>query len=293
MKKLLTLTLIVLCIASCDKIEPPYFSGNTNPIDTTSVKRNILIEDFTGHTCPNCPAAAAELETIHSIYGNQIIGMAIHVGNSFARPYPSGAGKFQYDFRTKWGEEIDGFFAIEASGLPKGMVNRAGYPDSHKKGKDEWSDQVQNLLNSDPKFKITISSTNSENITITTKTLENIQGNYNLVVCLTENEIINWQKDGGDENEEYVHNHVLKSVLNGTWGESLKADINYVDGEEIIKSFTINLNDLEQFNIDYSQNTLFQGNGNAGGWNPSNMHVIAYIYDVNSYEIMQVEETAL
>ena len=73
MKKLLTLTLIILCIASCDKIEPPYSSGNTNPIDTTSVKRNILIEDFTGHTCPNCPAAAAELETIHSIYGNQII----------------------------------------------------------------------------------------------------------------------------------------------------------------------------------------------------------------------------
>ena len=48
---------------------------------------------------------------------------------------------------------------------------------------------------------------------------------------------------------------------------------------------------LIQFNIDYSQNTLFQGNGNAGGWDLTNMHVIAYIYDVNSYEIMQVEET--
>ena len=30
--------------------------------------KKVLIEDFTGHLCPNCPDAARELETIHDIY---------------------------------------------------------------------------------------------------------------------------------------------------------------------------------------------------------------------------------
>ena len=292
MKKLLSAILIVSFLSNCDKIEPPYISGEVNPVDTTSIKRNILIEDFTGHTCPNCPDAAAELESIHAIYGDQIIGIALHVGNSFARPYPSSAGKFQYDFRTKWGEEINSFFSIEASGLPNGMVNRIDYPESHKKGKEEWNTEVQDILNSNPKFSIEITASSSS-INTTIEALENVQGNYNLIVCLTESGIVNWQKDGGIEIEDYTHNHVLRSMLNGTWGEPLKSSVDYTESEKITKSIAINLSELEQFNINHSQNNLFQGNGNSGGWNLDNIHVIAYVYDVSSYEIMQVEEIGL
>ena len=71
-------------------------------------EKKVLIEDFTGHLCPNCPDAARELDAIHDIYGDQIIGMAIHVSKSFARPYPaSQAPSFQYDFRTNGGDELD------------------------------------------------------------------------------------------------------------------------------------------------------------------------------------------
>jgi len=50
---------------------------------------------------------------------------------------------------------------------------------------------------------------------------------------------------------------------------------------------------LEQENIDYSTNTAEMGNGNAGGWNPNNMSVVAYIYNTNTKEIVQVEEAHL
>ena len=50
---------------------------------------------------------------------------------------------------------------------------------------------------------------------------------------------------------------------------------------------------MEQFNIDYSANTAELGNGNAGGWDASNMSVIAYIMTIQLQEILQVEEAHL
>ena len=77
-------------------------------------------------------------------------------------------------------------------------------------------------------------------------------------------EIINWQKDGTVEVENYTHNHVLRSVITDS---PLSSQESFVAGENIENSFPINLSDLEQANIDYSTNSAELGNGNAGGWN--------------------------
>ena len=70
---------------------------------------------------------------------------------------------------------------------------------------------VANELKKEIDFKINISS-NAQSITVTSDIQNNISGNFNLVICLAENNIINWQKDGVDNVEDYVHNHVLRSV---------------------------------------------------------------------------------
>ena len=271
-------------------------ASNYNPdatIDDSSCVpyvQNVLIEDFTGHLCPNCPDAARELDAIHDIYGDQIIGMAIHVSKSFARPYPaSQAPSFQYDFRTQWGDNWDDFYGISAMGLPRGMVNRIGYPDNHKLSKDEWATEVSNELNKEVDFGIDINTTINA-ITISSKVLNNINGDYNLVVCLTESNIINWQKDGQDNIEDYQHNHVLRTVL---MDEELSNSSNYISGQQIEALINYDLAALEQYNIDYSTNTAELGNGNAGDWDAANMSVIAYIYNTNTKEIVQVEEAHL
>jgi thiol-disulfide isomerase/thioredoxin len=259
---------------------------------TTYIKK-ILIEDFTGHTCPNCPSAARELEAIHEAYPNQIIGVALHVSTGFAAPW-TGAGKFEYDFRTKWGTDWDDFFDISNSGLPKGMVNRMGYlQNNHKLGKDKWGDAVESELEKEIDFGVSISTNITGDdgvINIDTEILNNTNGDYNLAVCLTESNIINWQKDGQVDNESYIHNHVLRSLLSD---ESLSNYSNYITGQLVEKTINYNLSVLEQFNIDYSSNTADVGNGNSGGWNASNMSVIAYIYDNITQEILQVEEMHL
>ena len=294
MKKYCTIILfILLYISSCDIVETPYMNTeNISQIDTNSNNyvKKVLIEDFTGHLCPNCPQAATEIEAIHDIYGEQIIAIAIHVTKSFARPYPaSQAPNFQYDFRTSWGDDLDNLFDISSAGLPRGMVNRTGYADNHKLGKDEWANAVTNELNKEINFGIMINSSNN-NINITTQVLNNISGSYNLVVCLTESGIINWQKDGTENIENYEHNHILRSVL---LDEALSSNINYETNQEIQKNITYNLTELEEYNIDYSTNVAELGNGNAGNWNSNNMSIVAYIYNTNTKEVVQVEQNNL
>ena len=294
MKNIITLLSFILIITSCDVVEGPYEidTGNIIPTNTNIYVKKILIEDYTGHTCPNCPAAARELEAIHEVYGDQIIGLALHVSTGFAGPW-TGSGKFEYDFRTKWGTDWDNFFDISNSGLPRGMVNRMGYPDNHKLGKNEWLSAVITELEKEIDFGINITTNiigGDGVITINTDILNNINGDYNLVVCLSESNIINWQKDGAEDVENYEHNHALRSLLSD---ENLSASSNYSNADKIEKTISVNLSTLEQFNINYSANTAELGNGNAGGWNESNISVIAYIYDNTTQEILQVEESHL
>ena len=292
MKNIITLFSLILIITSCDIVEGPYEidTGNVTPTESNTYVKKILIEDFTGHTCQNCPSAARELEAIHSLYGDRIIGMALHVSKSFARPYPiSQAPKYQYDFRTKWGKEWDDLFGISEMGLPGGMINRIGYPSEHRLGKDEWLARVITELEKETDFGINI-TVNEGEITVNTEILNNINGDYNLVVCIIESNIINWQKDGSEDVENYEHNHALRALLSN---ENLSTSSNYTISDEIEKIINYDLASLEQFNIDYSENIAELGNGDAGGWDSSNMSVIAYIYDNTNKEILQVEEAHL
>jgi len=290
MKKYILLFSLFLIITSCDVEEGPFINDYDSYVNP---EKKVLIEDFTGHLCPNCPGAARELEAIHDIYGDQIIGMAIHVSTVFAKPNHSTQEGFQYDFRTNWGDNWDAFYEISNAGLPKGMINRIGYQnDYHKLGKDEWASAVALELKKEIDFKISIDA-DTNTITISS-TLENtITNNFNLAVCLTESNIINWQKDNdsplGDV-ENYEHNHVLRTVI---YDDKLSNQENFATGEVVEKSFEINLSELKQYNIDYSNNTAEFGNGIAGDWNASNMSVIAYIYNTNTKEIVQVEEAHL
>jgi len=294
MKQYITLLSIILIITSCDVVEGPYMSDITIPIDTTTTDtttntylQKILIEDFTGHKCPNCPDAAIELGEISAIYPGQIIGMAIHVG-SFAKPTPIIGAPYDYDFRTNSGDLVDDAFGNISDALPRGMVNRAGYPeDSHKLGVGEWAATVANELTKDTTFTIDISSDESS-ISITSEVHKNINGDYNLVVCLTESNIINWQQDGGNSVEDYEHNHVLRT---GLIDQELSISTNYVAGQEIENTITYDLIALEQSNKDYS--ISLGGNDIPGEWNPNNMSVVAYIYNTITKEIVQVEEAHL
>ena len=159
---------------------------------------------------------------------------------------------------------------------------------------------MQTIIEESPDFGITISpniNSNVGDIDIDIKVLNHIQGDFNLLVCLTEDSVINWQKDveasPNVDVEFYVHKHVLRTSINSAWGEALQTSSVYNKDEEINKTYSINLDNLEQSNIDYSANTLELGNGNAGEWVKENMYIVAFIYNSATFEVQQVEEVHL
>lgn len=296
--------ILLFNITSCDIIEGPYLiDNNTNPADTNTFVKKVLIEDFTGHRCPNCPAAAEELVSLQDFYGDRVIGIAIHPSSpAFSTPSPLTASSYTYDFRTQFGDDIDNIFEITTVGLPRGMVNRTGFDTQHQLGKDEWSSIVQMELEKAPIFGITLSSNVSNGngtISITAEALTNINldkkekiEDYNIVICLTEKNIVQWQKDNtAGDIEDYEHNHVLRTMINTTFGESIGNS--FVDGDIWEKDYSIDITTLENTNENYSLNTLFMGNGNCKEWNEDNMEIVVYIYNTSNYEIVQVEEKHL
>ena len=282
-------------LSSCEVVEGPYQNEINSNGSSETVLQKILIEDFTGHTCRNCPEAAIELKSIKELYPNQVIGIALHVGNAFAIPYPpNSSNKYLTDFRTKWGEEIDNYFGVSSVGLPKGMINRK---DEEPKSKDDWGNVAYEMINNSPLFDIDISASpfvfGNCDIEVLVKALENLNGEYNIVIAITEDSIVDWQKNDSYDDSVYVHNNVLRAIINNTWGENLKSSNNYTTNEEINLSYSISISSLEQFNINHSTNELFMGNGNTGAWDTNKLNIVAYIYNVDNKEIIQVEELHL
>mgnify|MGYP000082288295 FL=1 len=102
--------------------EWPTFSQNTN------TNRNVLIEDFTGHKCVFCPAAADLAHQLHEADPSRVYIASIHAG-------PDGIGDFQsvsppdypLDFTNPQGVEIGLYFGENDGGFPgnpRGAVNR-------------------------------------------------------------------------------------------------------------------------------------------------------------------------
>jgi thiol-disulfide isomerase/thioredoxin len=271
MKSWISLFAIVAVLFSCDYIDDPIQGGYVPPDTTITKVRKVLLEDYTGHKCPNCPAAAAEAEGLKTIFGKQIVLIAVHAG-FFASNSPG----FTYDFRTTEGNELNTFFGFTA--YPSGMIDRSGYNTQHILNFNAWGSRITDQLDIDPEMYITLTPTiNGGNIDVDVEVevLRELTGNYNLVIVVTEDGIVQPQVNqtpaGTETIPDYVHNHVLRGSFTGTWGQSISTGT-VAQGEKINRSHSLAL---------------------KSEWNEQNMHIVAYVYDVNSYRVLQAEEVKL
>lgn len=271
MKNIFTLTLTTLTIillVSCDKIDVPLENGTGNTVvnDSTTVRR-ILMEEYTGHWCSNCPQGAAEMQRLVNVYGSQIIPVSLHAGNTtFNAPHP-GSGSYETDFRTPDGNAYAAQF--QPFGLPSGMVSRLN--NGTAIAFSQWEAEIISLKDLDPVAEIEIATTyNSGNreVTIDVQTSWLLDGgagtNYKLQVYIIEDHIIDWQLDGSTNVPNYDHRHVFRGAVNTTWGEAISTT---TQGSIDNKSYTYTLN---------------------ANWDENNCEIVAFIYKEGpDYEIMQ------
>jgi hypothetical protein len=289
-KSIFILSIVAVLYFGCDKVDAPYREEVVTPdfcatgIDDSIPNKKVLVEDYTGHTCGNCPDAGVYLnDSLKAIYNHCIVVVSVHAG-FFAPVCPGGlscptnapSGSFSTDFTTAAGNAWNTFFHI--TGNPKGMVDRIGFPgNTHSKGFTAWSGAIASELTKNAKAKISIANTysqsnNSVGVSVSSEFLENITGDHKLQVIITEDSVIDWQvwyNHTPVDDSTYVHHHVMRASLNGDWGD-LVASGNTTAGTQVTKSY----------NFTIPSNVL----------NVDHCNIVAFIYDDTTKEVLQVEE---
>ncbi len=276
--------LFTAAMISCDRVKDPVIfvecsidnldeSLNVNHTNGgTGTVRKILLEDYTGHTCGNCPGAAIKVKELVDKYGDQIVPMAVHA-DFFARPeegYPT-------DFRTDAGDTYFSTFKVISN--PNGMVNRTDYNGRKVLGVDQWDQAIQAIKDDSPEMSLTVNTafnTDREILFVDAKVklLQNTSKNYAVVGHIIEDKIIADQKDyslpiGEQHVYDYEHNHVLRYTLNNaTWG--LDLNVAATGDEETISFSTLCFSEQE--------------------WKTENCIVVVYVIDTDTKEVVQADE---
>ena len=263
-KFLLVLFFVAIILFQACKEEPPYinFEPDKGISDTTYIispvpaaeQKVTLIEEFSGVRCVNCPAGQLTAKTIAEKYPNRVNIVTIHPLNKFnslTKPFDVATGSevtSLYDFRTDPGAKILDMVGYGITGsLPMGNINRKLFSGETARNIDyqKWSGYVDQEINLPTPVNIKLNAKNIANeveIEITLTYTELVTDSQYITISILESEMEDAQ-EGKDANgnskifENYIHNHVLRALVTGFYGDYLKGT--YEPGRVFYKKYRI------------------------------------------------------
>lgn len=259
----LLLSLIVTgCFEQQRVIEPFVPSGN----------RVVLIEEFTGKGCTNCPKGSRELENLLTQFPNNLVAVSLHAG-FFANPaqFPVGI----YDFRTDEGEFLINYLS-QPIGYPSGVVNRTPVSGDMQQGLNQWASSITAAIQVPPAIELSIvrtfdPATRQLVVTVNGIGKESLTGEIRLSIMITESGIVDAQDDleAGGIVDDYVHKHVLRDMLTPAAGATLFNSI--TTGQTFSETHSTILDPT---------------------WVPEHMEIIAFVSLVNGTDIPVLQATS-
>ena len=256
MKKILYILLgvMALSVMSCNDIEEKDRYIYVKPAEKG---RKVLVEDYTGQNCPNCPEATDEIHKLMKQYGGDtLIAVAIHSG-------PMGL-KGKRGLATELGNTYYNYFKFDSQ--PVGMVNRHG-----KLKFADWAGAVYNEVQTKAPLDLDLvtaydAEKGSVDVTVNTRgTRGTTEGKLQLWV-LEDSIVARQSLKGGAVDNKYVHNHVLRAAVNGDWGTAYKI----AEGESTSEKFHYDLNKK---------------------WKPAHLSIVAFVY--NDGGVQQVNKAVV
>ncbi len=223
---------------------PPVLS----PIDTSvppgleNQQRQVLIEEFTGVRCVNCPRGSQAIQDLKAIYGERLVAVNIHAG-FFAPPYEQSL----YDFRTTEGTSLLSYLG-QPLGYPTAVVNRKLFPGEERlnTGQNSWAGHVATEAAEAPLVKIDLQlnyDSLSRRLTTRVTLLPQVElpeaDNLHLSVFLTEDFIADYQLTPAGWEAGYLHRHVFRTSLTPFNGQPLGEDLQV--GRTVSRSFSFTL----------------------------------------------------
>lgn len=242
-------TVLTFGFTACDEVDE---NDRFVEMPAKESKRNVLVEEFTGQQCTNCPDAHKALATLSEQYGSNLIVVGIHAGSfsmlEGSNPKYVGLKQPEGDeYANRWGN-------LDMVGYPCAGFDRKGQPANIISGTWDTTiyEEMQRPTNLDIDLTAHVNAANEIEISAELKPYADMKGKLQLWVV--EDGIVAVQIDHGKIKKDYVHNHVYRAAVNGTWGEdvTLKPQINQT------KTASIAVKD---------------------NWNADNLHIVAFVYN--------------
>lgn len=259
--RLILLTGIVLLLAACDEVG---VNDRLTYVEPPEVGRAVLIEDYTGQYCVNCPRATQEIERLVEEYGDSVvIAVAIHSG-----PFSKQKGT-PSPLYTEVGDQY--FTRWNLSAQPVGLIDRlfGPMPFSYT----DWGAGVNyELTNS--KASVAFVTTPKLNdgrdklsVEVQTIGMDSVQVAGKLQVWLVEDSIDDFQyMPDGTINEHYNHMHVLRTSINDPWGDAMTVE----HGQVVTRTYDLAMDPA---------------------WVPEHCAIVTFLYDDDG--VKQVTKTKL
>lgn len=241
--------LLVLLTYSCSQISE---SERFIDVEPATVKRAVLIEEFTGQRCVNCPNAATEIARIQQSYGENVIAVAIHSGPLaiFSRDQVTG-------LRTELGDTYYNYWGVEEE--PSALIDRKGGVVRLNQWQAMIHDQLQ--LQTPLSLKVTCQTRTAGGIDIQVSIHSSVIYRGKFQLWLTEDQVVAPQlMTDGTMNAEYVHQHVLRTAVNGDWGDDIELEAGETKNVhfEVTPSLDLNIAQVSVVAFVYSQTGVDQ-----------------------------------
>ena len=288
--------LMAACVASffaCDEIDAPkrivegestpiYFTPDTltttidNEEFTFILEHKMLIEDYTGWQCVNCPVLAEYIETsITGVYPSIVVGLHMMNNTLSKNPWLS------CTLADEYAAAASGQPASNLS-LPCVDINRTGMISGDETTVRNTISSTTlnlhreyNLAGNRPLIALDINThrfdDGSYEISTALRSETEWSDELYLQLWIIENGIVFKQYIEGGTNNNYIHNHVLRDAINGIWGESIAPSFN---GEDYTAVYRTN----------YSPDSK---------WVNDNCEVVAFVYEKTSRKVLNATKVAL
>lgn len=262
----MALAALALLVSSCDDVKE---SDRLIDYPLPPASKTLLIMEFTGQNCSNCPSGAAQIHSLQEAYPDGVIAVCLHPeGVEFTNII----GKVDLGLRSKTATEI--YRNYPTNSFPYAIFD--GVATEESKSYLQWVQASTPFLQAETPVKLEVEATydKDRNISVHCKA-DFVRGEYqrplNIAVWIMENGIVGPQMSSSGRLKDYTHNHVLRTSLNGAWGESFGTSFSLDDEKEYATS-------LQKADAT---------------WKLENCQIVAFLVDPDSKHVLQSAITDL
>lgn len=232
-------------------------------VDKTPQYRKVLMEEFTGIHCPNCPAGHKIAREIGELYPEDCFFVNIHAG-TLAAPRTG-----EVDLRSAYGEALAS--RADVTGIPSAEISRHMFPASMALAiadRGNWLNYVEELLwNGDERATASVNIAaragidwrkRELSVTVQLYYTESSAEAQNYIHVMLVQDNIKGTQDGSELNPlqvlsdgSYMHLHVLRDLLTGIEGDVVETT---TQGSFVSRTYTLELpEDYRYVPVDFLQ----------------------------------------